>query len=179
MQGDTAPTLAPQTPVSLVQDRPGFSSGYGISPEPDGMLDWHDVTVRLEASRNYWIGTTGPDGRPHAAPVWGVWIEDTLYSSTDPASRKGRNLTSNPATAVHLESGDDAVLMEGHTDSVTDPAFVERVSAVYAKKYGLGLTGEGAPPGVVLAFRPHLIMAWREQDFPKSATRWRLGARSI
>src|SRR4051794_40830493 len=94
-------------------ERPGMPEGYGISRESDGLLPWSWAEERLEASHNYWIVTASPDGRPHAMPVWGVWTGGALYFATSRASRKGRNLAANPRLVVHLESGDEAVILEG------------------------------------------------------------------
>src|SRR6185437_13395833 len=63
-------------------------------------LPWKWATERLERSHNYWICSTRPDGRPHAVPVWGVWVENAFYFSTDPKSRKAKNLKANPAISV-------------------------------------------------------------------------------
>jgi hypothetical protein len=48
--------------------------GYGIVPADsgDGLLEWAWAVERLNRSRNYWIATARPDGRPHVAPVWGT-----------------------------------------------------------------------------------------------------------
>ena len=102
--------------------RPDMAPSYGLSSEPEGMLPWGWAVEQLVASRNYWVCTTRPDGRPHAAPVWGLWADDALYFGTDPASRKGRNLAENPELVVHLESGDDVVILEGRVDITDDPA---------------------------------------------------------
>src|SRR5437879_1333607 len=81
-------------------------------------LPWEWTTERIKRSHNYWICTTRPDGRPHAVPVWGVWVEDALYFSTDPNSRKAKNLAASPAISVHLESGDEVVILEGQAEIV-------------------------------------------------------------
>lgn len=144
---------------------------YGIHSEDEGMLDWDWVDERVAASRNYWICTTRPDGRPHAAPVWGVWVDGTLYFGSGSSSQKARNLAANPNVVVHLESGDEVVILEGVAEVVTapDPALSERVSDAYEAKYGMRSDSiEG-----YYAVRPGVAFAWREQDFPTSATRWR------
>ena len=46
---------------------------YGIHEGDEGMLTWDFVDEQMANSRNYWISTTRPDGRPHVAPVWGIW----------------------------------------------------------------------------------------------------------
>lgn len=149
--------------------RPVMPAGYGISADGAGELPWGEVAERLAAARNYWLCTTRPDGRPHAMPVWGLWLQDALVFSTDPSSRKGRNLAANPAAVVHLESGDDVVVLEGsvgpYRGDVTD--FAER----YAGKYGFRPEPGDEAQGVY-TFRPSVALAWREADFPTSATRW-------
>ena len=144
--------------------------GYGLLAETEGagLQDWAAVEDRLTASRNYWIATTRPDGRPHSTPVWGVWHDGAFYFGTDPSSRKGRNLARDPHAVVHLESGDDVVILEGVVDQVDDPSVLEGVSEAYAAKYAL-------PEGLgtsAMRLRPSVALAWREQDFPGSATRW-------
>src|SRR5437588_6876045 len=48
----------------------------------DTFLAWSHAEQRLVKSRNYWICTTRPDGRPHSAPVWGFWHDGSLYFGT-------------------------------------------------------------------------------------------------
>jgi len=62
------------------------------------------VRGRPARSRNYWICTSRPDGRPHSMPVWGFWTDGALYFGTERSSRKGKNLAHNYAVSVHLES---------------------------------------------------------------------------
>ncbi len=154
-----------------------YMPGYGITKSNDGLLDWSHIGERMAASRNYWISSTRPDGRPHTAPVWGVWVDETLYFGTNPESVKGRNLAANPALVVHLESGDDCVVIEGEAQAVINPDrdLFTRVAEAYAAKYdGIRLeypTGPGT-----YTVRPRVVFAWLERDFPHTATRWRFGA---
>lgn len=150
---------------------------YGISEDEEGLLSWEWVSGRMSESRNYWISTTRPGGRPHAAPVWGVWVEETLYFGTAPSSRKARNLAHNPNVAVHLESGDEAVIVEGVAEELTapDPSLSERIVEAYAAKYEDPETGGefqlGSTEGLKTV-RPGVVFAWLERDFPNTATRW-------
>jgi nitroimidazol reductase NimA-like FMN-containing flavoprotein (pyridoxamine 5'-phosphate oxidase superfamily) len=148
--------------------------GYGIQSPEKGMLSWAEVTERLAAARNYWVSTTRPDGRPHVMSVWGVWIDGTFFFGTDGTSRKARNLAKNAAIAVHLESGDDVVILEGTAREMThDSELVTAIDAAYQVKYGMRLSD---CPGVpfVCAVEPRVAFAWREKDYPSSATRWLL-----
>ena len=101
------------TPSEPRRSRPAFEPGYGISQDEEAMLDWSWAEERLASSRNYWIVTTGGDGGPAAAPVWGVWSDSALYFGTNPQSLKGRNLARDPRVVIHLESGDEVVILRG------------------------------------------------------------------
>jgi PPOX class probable F420-dependent enzyme len=128
------------------------------------MLDWGWAEERLVASRNYWIVTAAADGEPAAAPVWGVWADGAVYFGTNPNSRKGRNLDRDPRVVVHLESGDEVVILRGEAE-VTEVD--DSVLDAYEAKYGY------RPPGNRLfRLRPHRALAWLEADYPKTATRF-------
>jgi general stress protein 26 len=132
------------------------------------LLAWEWVTERLERSQNYWICSTFPDGRPHAVPVWGVWVEHAFYFSTDPNSRKAKNLAASPAISVHLESGDEVTILEGSAKVVK---LTPAVDDSYNKKYKMRLS-KFPVPVVLYCLKPAKVMAWREKDFTTSATKW-------
>ncbi len=151
--------------------RPRMPRSYGLAKDLDGTRAWSELTERLATSRNYWIGTTRPDGRPHAMPVWGVWFEETFYFATDRSSQKGRNLGANPELIVHLESGEDVVVLEGVAEEVTNPANFTRIAEVYEAKYQWRLE-PNTPGQVTYALRPRVAFAWLERSFTRSASRW-------
>ena len=158
------------------RDRPSMPQGYGIAKaEAGGMLDWPAVEAKLTESRNYWIATTGPDGRPHATPVWGLWLDGAFFFSTDPTSLKGRNIARNPAIVVHLESGDDAVILEGAAERITDTAVLARFADAYDVKYSFR-PDTNDPDFGFYTLRHKVAMAWLEADFPNTATRWRFNS---
>jgi hypothetical protein len=140
--------------------------GYGIPEHDDGLLPWSHVGERMQKSRNYWIATTGPGGRPHAVPVWGVWVDETLYFGGGPETRWSRNLAADPRVVVHLESGDEAVIIEGVVERIADPdhPMVERLDDAYEAKYNMR---HGIP---FWRLRPRVAFAWTE--FPTTTTRW-------
>jgi hypothetical protein len=72
--------------------------GTGIvgPAEGSGLLPWSWAEQRLVASRNYWVATSWPDGRPHAMPVWGLWDNGAFWFSSSRRSRKARNLANDP-----------------------------------------------------------------------------------
>src|SRR5919205_4391722 len=93
--------------------RPQMPEGYGIPTDSAGMLTWDDLQEPLQTTKIYWVATTRPDGRPHAVPIWGAWIDNTFYFEVSPQTRRGRNLAVNPAVVVHLEHGKLVIIIEG------------------------------------------------------------------
>jgi general stress protein 26 len=102
-------------------------------------------------------------------PVWGVWDSGALYFSTSRESRKARNLERSPEVVVHLESGDDVVILEGAVERV---GLEERVANAYEAKYDYRPSSDDTGDGAWLELRPRVAYAWREEDFPRTATRW-------
>jgi nitroimidazol reductase NimA-like FMN-containing flavoprotein (pyridoxamine 5'-phosphate oxidase superfamily) len=149
-----------------------MQKSYGIHGGDEGLVPWAEVEARLESSRNYWIGTTRADGKPHAMPVWGVWTNDALVFGTDKNSRKARNIARQADVTLHLESGDDVVIIEGAARTVTNKSEIAAIDILYRKKYAMKLTDA---PGelFVCAVEPRVVFAWHERDYPKSATRFR------
>ena len=152
--------------------------GYGVPKRKAGMLPWSHVAERLEQALNYWVCTTRPDGRPHAVPVWGAWVDETFYF--EGGGRKVRNLKTNPAVVVHLESGGDVVILEGVTEEISKPdrALFARIDNAYAAKYDYkpsdNVTSpdeQPYPEGGLYAVRPRVVFAWSK--FLQDATRWR------
>ena len=159
-----------------VRSRPLMPDGYGVPDTDEGMLSWEWADERLSKAQNYWFSTTRPDGRPHAIPQWGVWLDGVLYFDGSPETRKQRNLAQNPAIVVHLESGSEVVILEGTAVPAGRPEreFALRLAEAFAEKYGEG--GYRPSPdqwdnGGLYVVRPQKALAW--DAFPTSVTRWR------
>lgn len=153
--------------------RPAMPKEYGLQGprSGSGLMPWKRVEVQMAQARNYWIVTARPDGRPHAMPVWGVWLNRTFLFSTSRASQKGRNLARNPHLAVHLESGDDVVILEGMAQEVADPDGLVRFADAYEAKYQVRPDTQDEK-NAIYALRVKTAFAWLEADFPGGATRW-------
>ena len=74
-------------------------------------MPWSWAEERLKSSRNYWLVSTWPDGRPHAMPVWGMWHEDEFWFSSSKPSRKARNLIANPRCVFATEDAENPVVV--------------------------------------------------------------------
>jgi pyridoxine/pyridoxamine 5'-phosphate oxidase len=145
--------------------RPGFP-GYGITTDADGALPWSWATERLASAHNYWIATGSADRGPNTMPVWGLWRDGAFVFSTGATSRKARNLAADPRIVVHLESGDEVVLLEGVVEAIEATIeIVDEYEAKYAFRPEVGADGW-------YRVSPQRAYAWREYDYPQSATRF-------
>jgi PPOX class probable F420-dependent enzyme len=134
-----------------------------------------EMEASLRDARNYWLTTTRADGRPHAMPIWGVWLDDALWFGTGLESVKGRNLARDPRAVVHLESGDDVVILDGTAERAeSDAAYT-----AYAEKYGIDASAEAfaAMPqvGALFRFTPSVAHTWLESSFEESQATHRFG----
>jgi hypothetical protein len=149
--------------------------GYGIAGENegDGLLPWSWAVDRLTKARNYFLATvtaTETMVRPHVMVVWGIWQDGAYLFSTDPASRKGKNLAANPRCVVTVEGGEEAVILEGMATTTSDESTLERFKKAYQAKYALDMSAHTQPVYVV---RPSMVFGQIEETFTRSATRWR------
>ncbi len=153
--------------------------GYGLLPaeQGSGLLPWAWAEQRLIESRNYWIATACPDGRPHIMPIWGMWEEDTFWFSSSTGSRKSRNLLADPRCSITTEDAADPVVVEGVAELVTERADLVRVLALENAKYDTDYSIDLLDPNDNLCFRvrPRWAFALRHDDFTGSPPRWRFG----
>jgi Pyridoxamine 5'-phosphate oxidase len=145
--------------------------GYGIAPGAGGLLPWTWAVERLRDSLRYWVATHGPDGPPHLAAVWGVWVDDALYFSTGGQSRKARNLAADPRCSIAPADAADSVVLTGVAVRVTAARSVAGVRKVYVAKYGEGFPSPKENP--LYAVRPTIVIGIEETSFATSPTRWR------
>lgn len=127
---------------------------------------------RLAASMNYWISTTRPDGRPHTAPVWGVWLDGALYFGT--RGQKARNLEGLPYAIAHLDSSDDVAMVAGIVTPVLDSEGIRRILEAEHEKYGVEVSDE---PGPFRCYRLEAEegWAWLDSTTVKIDAHWRAG----
>jgi PPOX class probable F420-dependent enzyme len=128
--------------------------------------------ARLSAEPVIWLGTTGPDSRPHHVPVWFCWHDPEILILSMPATRKTRNLRRNPWAALTPDSaagGQDIVLAEGQA-RVGAAGADEQLAPLFARKYAALLGSESSldqwrstfsMPVLVTVSR---IVAWTRQD---------------
>jgi PPOX class probable F420-dependent enzyme len=134
---------------------------------------------KLTTSRDFWLATVRPDGRPHLAPVWCLWHDNALYFSTDPSSRKGRNLAHNANCSVSTDGASATVTVEGIVSICDDFSVRQSVAEQYAAKYEWVLTatetGVALEDGVstpLYMIRPTTVLGMTD-EVTSRMTRWR------
>jgi hypothetical protein len=154
--------------------------GYGVE-KADTFLRWEAVELRLRGSLHYWVATSRPDGRPHVVPRWGVWLDGAFWYDGSPETIHVRNLASNQRCILHLEDGEEAVIVEGRSVA-SDPivgSFGVLLAGEFARKYGPTYepgpdSWSGADAGGLRTLRPETAMAWTR--FPSDVTRFTFGS---
>ena len=142
--------------------------GYGVPETLEGAHDWDWALERLAKCRNFFLATTRPDGRPHVMPLWGCWVHGMFVFSTAITSVKSQNLLKNPACAVTVDDGHEAVIVEGTAKIVTKDEIPDFFPA-YKEKYGYNI-----PDDEKWAIVPRVAFGFVEDDtFATSATKWR------
>ncbi len=143
--------------------RPQFPKGY--VDHPVSQVTWEYVEKRLSEARNYWMCSVRPDGRPHAVPRWGVFVDGKVYYDGSPETRHALNIRENPHVALHLESGDEAVILEGTARPAGRPApeLAGRIAQAYRNKYassGYAPEADQWNDGGLFVFTFHQCLAW-------------------
>jgi hypothetical protein len=169
--------MAERTPVRVTN-----LDGYGNAP-----LAWSRPRDLLADNagpdRNFFLGTVGADGRPHAAGVGAIWFDGDMLIVSGPATRKSRNMEARPGCTLSVKLEGMDVILEGDTARVTDATTLEAAAAIYR---GLGWPAQveggaftapysapsaGPPPWNVYRFTIRTAYAVASAE-PPGATRW-------
>jgi hypothetical protein len=157
---------------------------YGSPPLP-----WsrpHDLLVAgpPQPGTTFFLATSRPDGRPHAAGVGVLWLDGDLYFTSGPGTRKARNLAANPACTISVGLDGIDLVLDGDATRVTDPSTLEQVAGRYreqgwpAEVDGDAFTAPfsapsaGPPPWHLYRFTAHTAVGVATAE-PHGATCWR------
>ena len=146
---------------------PGYEMMFG-----KGLLPWSWAVRQLSRSHNYWIATVRPDGRPHLAGVWGIWMNNMFYFTSGERSRKARNIRKNQSCVLCPERADRAVIVEGVAAKIAWSSVPRRFRSAYKKKYDWNIDPSMGSTYVV---RPRVAFGIVEDaKSSPGATRWLL-----
>jgi hypothetical protein len=155
----------------------------------DDALPWSRARDALAANpagagAPYFLSTATPDGRPHAAGVGALWLDDELFVVSGPGTRKSRELEANPACSVAASLRGIDLVFEGEAARERDPATLEGLAARYrdlgwpveveADAFTAPFTAPsgGPPPWNVYRIAYHTVYGVASAE-PNGATRWR------
>jgi hypothetical protein len=150
-------------------------------------LPWSRARDRLAApspTDRFFLGTVGPDGRPHAAGVGALWFDGDLYIVSGPGTRKSRNLAANSACTISSALSGIDLVFEGEAARVTDASTLERLAALYREQEWpaeveddaftapFSAPSAGPPPWYLYRFTVHTAFGVAAEE-PHGAARWR------
>jgi hypothetical protein len=131
----------------------------------------------------FFLGTCRPDGTPHAAGLGAQWSDGGLYFTSNPDTRKSRDLAVNPKCTLSVRLPGIDLVLNGEAHRETDPAVLERIAAGYraggwpAEVADAALTAPysapsaGPAPWHVYRFALHSAVGVTTAE-PGGATRW-------
>ena len=153
---------------------------YGVPEDLADTLPWSWAEERLLRNKNFWVITASASGRPHALPVWGVWLPDssTFAFSCSPNARKARNIRANPQVAFTIDDTVECVSVEGTAREL--PADRQKAAAeTYAAKYEPDPAKRADMVEFVTSHSMWEVVPQRafaiierEDEFAQRATRW-------
>ncbi len=143
--------------------RPTFPPGYVDNPTSE--VPWDYVAQQLTEAKNYWLCSVYPDGRPHVIPRWAVYVDGKVYYDGSSKTRHARNILENPYISLHLESGDQVVILEGTSQQAERPSpeLAQKLAQAYKTKYAVH--GYAPEPnqwdeGGLYVFTIQQVIAW-------------------
>ena len=144
-------------------------------------VGWEETRRLLESAELFWLSTVRTDGRPHVTPLVAVWLDGAIHFSTGAAEQKAINLHANPHVALITgcntwDRGAD-IVVEGNAVRVTGHSRLERLAAVWAKKWDGrwqyevrdgGLYHEGGGQALVFSVAPTKILVFTKGTFSQT-----------
>ncbi len=102
-------------------------------------------------------------------------MDEKIYYDGSPETRHARNIESNPNVSVHLESGSEAIILEGTAEPAGKPLpeLGKKLSQAYRKKYkelGYAPEPDSWDQGGLFVFTPRQCIAW--SNFTRDPTKF-------
>lgn len=152
--------------------RPKFPKDWHVPNDPKVWITWGHVNDKLAGEKVYWISTASLQGRPHAAPVWGIWKANSFFFETAPNSTKGRNLLKNQSIVVHVQDGNDTVILEGSARREKRAERLNQLRKDYTKKYQYTPDWSNQLNQIIFAVEPRIIHAWKAPRMHRSLVKF-------
>ena len=105
-----------------------------------------------------WYASVRPDGRPHIAPIWFVWVDNAAWMMTTPKTVRARNLTTSDQASIAAPDTKSPLLMEGRSERVSEAP--EAVRKAFLDKYEWKLGADDPEYSFLIRFVPNKAIAW-------------------
>ncbi len=122
---------------------------------------------RLAAADAIWYASVRPNGRPHLAPIWHVWVDDAVWVCTDTTTVRSKNLATSEAVSVSIADTASPVIIDGIA-TVADEV-PEAVNDAFKSKYDWDIVDY--KNRCLIRIEPEKLMTWIVGS--DAATRWR------
>ena len=146
--------------------RPLIPDDYSMSKQEEGMVDWNTINQWMDDSKNYWLGTTKTNSKPHSRPIWGIWLDNFFYFGGGPNTRTVKNLNELNAISVHTESAQNVVIIEGYVERFDEEEMNKVLGKKYEERYGI------FHPPPFWKVIPEIVFAWSMDDYKNTPTKF-------
>jgi len=116
-----------------------------------------------------WYASVRPDGRPHLAPIWFVWVENAVWMMTQGSSVRARNLAASDLACVSAPDTKSPFILEGKSEQAS--SVPDAVKQAFLEKYKWDLGTENPEYTFLIRFTPVKAMAWGTEG--EGSYRWR------
>ncbi|MEW6269529.1 MAG: pyridoxamine 5'-phosphate oxidase family protein [Thermodesulfobacteriota bacterium] len=95
----------------------------------------------LETSKLIYVATQRKSGeRSEAAPIWFIYEDGVVYTTTSPDSWKAKRIARGSPLYIWVGS-EEGPFVVGRAERITDPTVVEHMGEAYSDKYWIASLG--------------------------------------
>ncbi len=130
----------------------------------------------LNRERTARVATVSPNGEPHVAPLWFVWLDGKIYMNSLNRSRRMRHVERGSRVAVCVDAGEEygelhGAVLYGTFRPVDDPEESARVRALFGQKYWSGMEIPEVRSHTWLVMDPDKVVSWDFKKIPQGRDR--------
>jgi hypothetical protein len=136
-------------------------------------VDNLEARLQQTGEREGILDINGQSSRPTSCgPVWGVWKANKFYFETDPNSVKGKNLSKNQNLVVHVQDGNDTVILEGSAREEKRAERLNQLRKDYMRKYQYTPDWSNELNQIVFRVEPRIVHAWKPPRMHRSLVKF-------
>jgi len=106
----------------------------------DVSMSQEDIEALISAQPLLRLATSSKSAEPHAATIWYVYLDGSIYFTADEKTRKIRNIKENSRVSLVIDFGTElfkvkGLMINGEARIVKGQDIETRVRALFAEKY--------------------------------------------